>query len=126
MKTIRILAGAVIALIALYFVFRAVASACTGAGCDVYIPISALIPLLILLTALITGIVATVTARHDHTWFTVLLGATVLGVVGPFVALLIFRDSPDAFVAVATVLSLLVPVAALVYTFIYPPARGRA
>ena len=126
MRTIRILAGAVIALIALYFVFRAVASACSGAGCDVYIPISALVPLLIVVMALVTGIVATVSTRHDHTWFTVLLGATVLAVLGPIVALLIFRDNPDVFVVVATILVLLVPVAALAYTFIYAPARGRA
>ena len=126
MRTIRILAGAVIALIALYFVFRAVASACTGAACDAYIPISALIPLAILALGLITGIVATVAARRDHTWFTVLLGATVLGVLGPVIALAILRDSPDAFVATATVLVLLVPAAALAYSFICAPARGRA
>lgn len=126
MRAIRLLAAAVIVLLVADFALRAVASGCAGAGCDVYIPISALIPLLVLVMALVTGIVATTSARHDHTWFTVLLGATVLSVLGPAVALLVFKDSPDTFVPVSTGLVLLVPIAALAYTFIYAPARGRA
>lgn len=42
--------------------------------------------------------------------------STVLGVVGPIVSLLIFRDSPDQFVAVATVLVALPPVVVLTYS----------
>lgn len=126
MRLIRILSAAVIALLAVYFAVRAMASGCAGAACDVYIPISALVPLLVLVMAVVTGIVAITSARHDHTWFTVLLGATVLGVLGPVVALLVFKDSPDTFVPVSTGLVLLVPIAALAYTFIYAPARERA
>jgi hypothetical protein len=47
----------------------------------------------------------------------VVLGAlTALGVVGPIVALAIFRDSPDRFVPVATVLVVALPVSVLLYT----------
>jgi hypothetical protein len=115
---IRLLSVAVFVLIGLYFVMRAMATACAGPGCDVYIPISALIPLVIFVVVIATGVVATMTARSDHTWFSVLVGITVLGVAGPLIGLLVFKDSPDAFVATGTAVELLVAVAALVYTFV--------
>lgn len=121
MKAVRLLAAAVLVLVGVYFGLRVLATACTGAGCDVYVPISLLIPLLILVTVAITGIVAALRARATHSWFAGLLLSTVLGVVGPIVALLIFRDSPDAFVAVGTVLEVQVALVVLAYSFL---ARG--
>lgn len=118
MRAVRLLAGAVVVLVAVYFVMRGLATGCTGAGCDVYIPISLLIPLLILVTVAVTGIVATAQARASHAWFAGLLLSTVLGVIGPIVALLIFRDSPDAFVATGTVLELQVALVVLAYSFL--------
>lgn len=118
MKAVRVLAVIVIVLVGAYFVMRALATACTGSACDAYIPISALLPLLILVAVAVTGIAATAHARPQHSWFAGLLLSTVLGVIGPIVALLIFRNSPDAFVAVGTVLELQVAVVVLAYSFL--------
>lgn len=118
MKAVRLLAAAVLVLIAVYFVIRGLAAACTGAVCDAYIPISVLVPLLILITVAVTGIVATVNARANHSWFAGLLLSTVLGVLGPIVALLIFKDSPDAFVAAGTLLELQLALVVLAYSFL--------
>lgn len=116
-KAVRVLAVAAVFLVAVYFAFRAIAGSCTGAACDAYIPVSLLLPLAIWLVAAVAGVTATVRARSHHTWFSVLVGAAVLGVAGPIVALAIFRDNPDAFVAGATVLVLFEALAALGYTF---------
>lgn len=118
MRAIRVLAAVVIVLVGVYFVMRAMATACTGAACDAYIPISALLPLLILIAVAVTGIAATAHARANHSWFAGLLLSTVLGVIGPVVALLIFRDSPDAFVAVGTILELQLAAVVLAYSFL--------
>ena len=114
---IRWLAGALIVLVATYFVMRALATACTGAACDAYIPVSLLIPLLIIAMAAVTGIAAAASARGT-TWFVWLVVSTLLGVVGPIIGLLVFKDSPDTFVATGTVLELQVALVALAYTFI--------
>ncbi|HKC19131.1 MAG TPA: hypothetical protein VKE27_05810 [Candidatus Dormibacteraeota bacterium] len=126
MRTVRWLAVAVVALLAAYFVLRAMASACAGAACDVYIPISLLLPLLILVAVAVTGITATMNARQEHSWFAGLLLSTILGVAGPILALLILKDSPDAFVATGTVLELQVAIVAFAYTYIRTrPASAR-
>jgi uncharacterized membrane protein YoaK (UPF0700 family) len=100
---------------------RLVVGNCSGSACDWFIPLSLLIPLLILVMVAITGIRATATAyrRKAHTgWALVLAALTVLGVIGPIVALAIFRDSPDRFIPVATLLVVLLPLAALAYDLI--------
>jgi hypothetical protein len=115
---IRVFAIAVIVLVGLYFLMRALATACTGGGCDVYIPISLLLPLLIFTASAVTAVLAIVSARGLGAWFAVLIISTVLAVIGPIVALLIFKDSPDAFVATGTVLELQLAVVALAHTYI--------
>lgn len=122
LRTIRILAAATIVLVGVYFVLRALATNCSGAGCDAYIPFSLLIPLLILVLVAITCVLATIRARGQGAWFAGLVAATVLGVAGPVAALLIFRDSPDAFVPAATVLVLLATGTSLAFSF--RPARS--
>lgn len=114
---IRGLAIAVIVLVGAYFVMRALATACTGGGCDVYIPISLLLPLLIFIATAVTAVLALASARGLGAWFAVLILSTVLAVMGPIVALLVFKDSPDAFVATGTVLELQLAVVALAYSF---------
>jgi hypothetical protein len=114
---IRALAIAAIVLVGVYFVMRTLATACAGGGCDVYIPISLLLPLLIFLVTAMTAVVAIASARGLGAWFAVLIISTALAVLGPIVALLIFRDSPDAFVATGTVLELQLAVVALAYSF---------
>jgi hypothetical protein len=114
---IRILAVGVIVLVGAYFVMRALATACAGTGCDVYIPISLLLPILIFLASAMTAVVAIASARGLGAWFAVLILSTALAVLGPIVALLIFKDSPDAFVATGTALELQLAVVALAYSF---------
>ena len=108
---------ATIALLIAYHLMRAAAAACTGEGCDIYLPLSLLLPLLELIGAVITGLMAISAAWRDRTWLVVLSVCTVIGVIGPIVGLFIFRDAPDAFVVTSTVLVALVPVSALVYSF---------
>ncbi|HVH64104.1 MAG TPA: hypothetical protein VNA65_10945 [Candidatus Dormibacteraeota bacterium] len=126
MRTIRGFAIGGIALIVVYFIFRAIASNCAGAACDAYIPVSALIPLLIFLAVAIAGALATAFAGRGSTWFAALLALTIVGVIGPVAALLILTDSPDAFVAVATVIELLVASTVLAYSFLVPRAAGNS
>jgi hypothetical protein len=102
-----------------YYILRLAAGNCTGSACDWFIPFSLLIPLLILVMLAITGISATSNAYRRQAgagWALVLGALTVLGVIGPIVALAIFRDSPDPFVPLATVLVLLLPLCALLYS----------
>ena len=123
---IRVLAVAVIVLVAAYFVMRALATACTGSSCDVYIPVSLLLPLLIFVATAVTAVLALSSARGLGAWFTILIVSTVLAVLGPIAALLVFKDSPDAFVATGTVLELQLAIVALAYTYIRTrPASSR-
>ncbi len=106
-----------IALLIAYHVMRVAAGACSGSGCDLYIPLSLLLPLLVLIGATVTGLMAISGARRDRTWLFVLSISAAAGVVGPIVALIILRDSPDAFVVSSTVLVLLPAAGALAYSF---------
>lgn len=114
---LRVAAFVTLALLGAYHLMRAAATACTGGGCEFYIPLSLLLAVMILIAAVLTAALAISTARHDRTWLIVLGFCTVLSVAGPLVALLVLRDSPDAFVVSSTALVALVPVAALAYTF---------
>jgi hypothetical protein len=114
---IRVLAVAVIVLVGAYFVMRALATACTGSDCDIYIPVSLLLPFLIFIASAVTAVLAIAAARGLGAWFAVLIISTILAVLGPIVALLIFKDSPDGFIATGTVLELQLAVVALAYSF---------
>ncbi len=116
-EVIRVPAVTIVVLAGAYFVMRALASACTGSGCDVYIPLSLLLPLLIFIASAVTAVLAIASARGLGAWFAVVIISTVLAVLGPIVALLVFKDSPDAFVATGTVLELQLAVVALAYSF---------
>lgn len=105
------------ALVAAYFVIRGVAGRCSGAACDLYIPISLFLPLVILAACAITGLAAIASARGTG-WFAWLIVSTVAGVVGPLVALVVLRDEPDKFVATTAGLEVQVGVVALAYTYI--------
>lgn len=117
MASIRIFAALTLGLLAVYYVLRAVAAQCSGNQCDVYIPLGLLVMLLILVKAAVTGLLAILSARQgaQRAWIGVLSTFTLLGVLGPIVSLAIFRDSPDLFVLVATLLVLFVPISALTY-----------
>jgi len=105
-----------------YYGLHALATQCLSLQCDVYIGPSLLLPILLLGGAVLTGIVALTRtrARPQGPWRGLLGGATVLSVVGPIVSLAVFRDSRDAFVPVATVLVVLTPLCALIYSLMAP------
>jgi hypothetical protein len=96
---------------------RLAATACTGSVCDAYIPLSLLLPLLVLAGAVASGGLAISAARRERTWLLVLGVCTAIAVIGPTIALLILRDSPDAFVVSSTILVALAPISTLAYTF---------
>ena len=77
-----------------------------------------MLPVVILVLIALTGLAALPAASRRHrgsTWPLAIGVSTVLGVVGPIVSLLIFRDNPDQFVAIATVLVALLPIVVLTY-----------
>ena len=105
-----------LALLGGYHLMKAAATACTGGGCEFYIPLSLLLPILILGGAAVCGVLAISAARHERTWLIVLSSCAAIGVFGPIVALITLRDSPDAFVVTSTILVALVPISALIYS----------
>jgi hypothetical protein len=134
----RVCAVLTLILLAAFYGLRAAASHCSGAQCDAYVPWSLLIPLLIVLMVGVTGFAAVVSARSaargaqdqaarrgQMTWAWLLGILTGIGAVGPFVGLALLRDQPDAFVLTFTVLSLLVPVGALIHSFSGAGSVGR-
>lgn len=114
---VRVAAIVTLLLLIAYHLMRVAATACTGSGCDFYIPLSLLFPLLILIGAAVSGVLAISAARRDRAWLIVLILCTAVGVIGPIIALLVLKDSPDAFVVSSTILVALVPVSALAYSF---------
>jgi uncharacterized membrane protein HdeD (DUF308 family) len=118
----RVRTFAIITLVLLggYHVMRVIVAQCSGAACDAYIPLSLLLPLLVLASAVVTALLAIAHARADGTWLIILVATAAVGVLGPVVSLIVLRDNPDAFVILSTVLVLLIPVSALVYSFFNP------
>jgi hypothetical protein len=114
LTAIRVWAILALLGVAVYHALRGLASHCVGAGCDAYVPLSLLLPLVALCLSGVTGLVAISYSRAS--WRRLLTASTVLSVLGPVAALLLLRDSPDALVPLATVLWLLTPIAALVYS----------
>jgi len=114
---IRVVAVATLVLLLVYHVLRLAASGCSGSRCDSYIALSVLLPVLVWIGALVSGVSATVSARSDRgAWPLVLLLCTAASVIGPIAALVLLRDSPDAFVVSSTVLLVLAPAGALFYS----------
>jgi cytochrome bd-type quinol oxidase subunit 2 len=122
-RRIRLFAIVTLVLVSGYHVMRPIANQCTGAACDVYIPLSLLVPLVVLISAAATSVTALFHARHDMTWFTLLAVCAVLGVLGPLASLIVLRDNPDALVILSTLLILTIPVSALLYSFFKLPTR---
>jgi hypothetical protein len=118
-RSIRILAIGAFALVAAFYGLRALATQCSGPECETYIPFSLLLPLAALVLAAVTGYIAigVSRARRQVGWLALLIVCTIVSVTGPIVSAVIFRDSPDLFVPVATVLILFAPLAALIYSF---------
>jgi len=117
MWPIRISAGASLLLLGTYMVLREIATQCSGAQCDAYILPSIALPVAVLAAVGVTGALAISGARATGgSWLVILIAATALGLLGPPVALAIFRDQPDSLVLTASLLFAQCPVAALVFT----------
>src|SRR5947209_3634150 len=119
MRYIRILAILTLVLLISYYVLRALAGQCSGSECEAYIPFSLLLPLAALVLAAVTGFLAIGQARQRRQggWLAALIICTLISVAGPIASAFIFRESPDLFVPVATVLIVLSPLVALIYSF---------
>jgi hypothetical protein len=122
-SAVRISAVLTLLLVATYHVLRLAAAQCSGVQCDWYIAPSLLLPILILVVVGLTGFVAMLAARRrrhaagGQAWLAVLAICTLLSAVGPIIALAGLRQSPDSLVTLATVLFLLTPVSALMFSF---------
>jgi hypothetical protein len=130
MVALRIGAILTLGLLAVYYILRASAAQCSGLQCDRYIGFSLLLPLLVLIMAAVTGLLAISAAtrgaqiaqdqaikQRQTTWLGILSICTLVSVLGPIVSLAVFRSSPDVLVPVATLLVLLVPLSVLIYSF---------
>ncbi len=126
---VRLFAASTLALMAAYYGSRGLAAGCTGIQCDAYIPLSLLLPLLVLLLVAVTGLLSIAAARQavqaardegarraQVAWLRLLVLFTLLGILGPIASLAVFRDSPDILVPVSTLLIVLVPLSALSYS----------
>jgi len=108
----RVLAAVVVAVVVVYHVLRVLASQCSGAACDWYIPFSLLLPIVALVLAGVAGAYAGRGA--GGVWFLLLNGCAGLGAFGPIVAAFLLSDN-DTKVWVSTVLVLTVPATIGIY-----------
>lgn len=125
---IRVWATTTLGLLAAYEALRLVASNCTGSGCEGYIPLSVLLPVVILMMVVVTGVSAIVAARPrrkegGRVWLSLMVATTLLSVMGPVIGLGVFRDAPEVLVPLASALFALLPVVALGYSFLVPSQR---
>jgi hypothetical protein len=128
MAVIRASAILTFALTIVYYVLRYQATRCTGLQCDNYIGPSLLLPILIVIGAGVSGFAAVAAAaaeRQHGTWVNLLAVATPVSVAGPIVSAEVFRNSPGTLVPLATVLALLAPLGALLYSFLASPAMRK-
>jgi hypothetical protein len=112
-------------LTAAYYVLRVQATRCTGLQCDNYVGPSLLFPILIVVLAGVSGLMALAAASavwRQGSWVSILAVATLLSILGPIVSAVVFRNNPDILVPLATVLALLAPLGALIYSFLALPA----
>ena len=108
-----------LALLAGYYVMRSAATQCVGSACDGYIIPSLLLPLLILIIAAITGVLAvSVARRRSAVWGGALALCTALSALGPIASVIIWRDHPDTVVLSSTLLIVLLPVCALLFSLL--------
>ena len=118
MTAVRSWAVAALVLLAAYHALRVIAGACTGSACDAFIGPSLVLPVAILVSAGVAGAAAASAAGGSVRMM--LLAATLLSTAGPLVALAFQKDSPDTLVPAATLLFVISPAAALVYSFRRP------
>ncbi len=106
----RILSIAIVAVTIVYHVLRLMASRCSGAACDWYIPLSLLLPLTAIVLAAVTAGLAAYAERARTGWSVLLAACGVLASIGTILAAILLSDN-DTKVWVATVFVLSVPLA---------------
>ncbi len=116
----RVLAVVIVAVVLIYHLLRVMASRCTGAACDWYIPLSLLLPLTAIVLAAVTAGLAAYEARARRAWTVVLAASGILASIGTILAAMILSDN-DTKVWVATVFVLTVPL-----TVFLSASRGRS
>jgi hypothetical protein len=107
--TIRVLGWAIVLIVVAYHGLRLMLSACSGASCDAYSPLTLLLPVAGIVIAGVTGGLAAYEARRRPVWAIVLAACGVLAFLGPIVAAVVLKDN-DTKVWLSTVLVLTVPV----------------
>ena len=119
MRSVRIFAIITFALVAAFYGLLALAGQCEGGECETYIPFTLLLPLAALVLAAVTGYLAigASRARRQGGWLALLIICTIVSITGPITSAVIFRDNPDLFVPVATIVILFAPLTALIYSF---------
>lgn len=105
----RVLGWAIVLIVTVYHALRLILSACTGASCDAYSPLTLLLPISALVLAGVTGGMAAYEARSRRSWAIVLGACAVLGSIGPIVTAMALKDN-DTKVWVSTLFVLTVPV----------------
>src|SRR2546430_376718 len=112
----RILSALIVLVVVVYHGLRVVATQCSGAGCDAYIPLSLLLPVAALVLAAVAGSMAAYSARAaGDGWTAILAGCAVLGSIGPVLAAFVVRDN-DVLVWLSTLFVLTVPVGVGLHT----------
>lgn len=118
----RVVVYALMALVWLgvYWALRGVASGCAGVSCDRYIVWSLVLPIVVYVSALASGGLGWNAAKQEgeRNWSRLVGGLTLAGIVGPLIALVVWRDNPDWFVVSASVLVSLGPISSLAYSLV--------
>jgi hypothetical protein len=119
----RVLGWSIVLAVIAYHGLRLILSACTGAACDAYSPLSLLLPIAALVLAGVTGGLAAYEARGRRNWSVLLAACGAAGFFGPIVVAFALQDN-DTKVWVSTVLVLTVPVAVGLRAFWRPQTEG--
>jgi len=106
----RILSIAIVAIVVAYHALRLMASSCSGAACDWYIPFSLLLPVAAIVLAAVTAGLAAYEMRAQRGWSVLLAFCGVLASVGTVLAAIVLSDN-DTKVWLATAFVLSVPLA---------------
>ncbi len=120
----RILSAVIVLVVVVYHALRLMAAQCGGAACDVYIPLSLLLPITALVLAAVTGGIAANAARAEPgPWTAILAGCGVLGSIGPIATGLLIKDN-DVLVWLSTILVLTVPLSVGAHAAMRSQARA--
>lgn len=113
MASIRISALLTLGILVVYYMLRLLKP-----QNDLFIAPSLLLPILAIVLGALSGILAATAAnrKKQRIWLALLMGVTLLDILGPIVAAFILRDHPDPFVILSMIFILLTPLSAWIYS----------